>query len=157
MSPEHPTVKSIVTGAKMNLKIGPELMPTFFIGTDNGEIDIVVAHLENERAKNMTTAIIKEKAKQMHADFIIFVSESYILETKDKEGAIEEVYEQYGSIKNHPDAKEVVTFSIETKTSQRLGHASISEKREMGEIQWMEPTETEGRFSNILGEKPTRH
>lgn len=157
MTPESEMIQKIIDGAKMNVKLNAELLPVFFIVNDSTKtLEIVGAHMENERAKDMTAKAVGELAKAIEADFIVFVTEAYVVEGLGA-ADVDAVYKKYGSLRNHPDAKERVVFTIETKTRQHTGFADILKNRELGEVKWLEPELVEGRFSNLLGKKPTKH
>lgn len=157
MKPDHRLVLKTIETARQNLKQFPELLPTFFVGNQE-EVQIVgTPFSNNERDKDTAAEVVKQMAAKMGADFILFVAESYILTDPEATKEWMDGKSKYKYIKDHPLAKEVVIFQLETSTTQQLGVADILKDREMGDVKWNKGDDAKGRFSNLLGQKPSIH
>lgn len=147
------TVSVLVDGARKNLKENTELCPCFFIGHD-GELEVIGAAWRDDGEKNMIAAMMKQKVAELDADFVLFIAESYSLKNEDAQDYIDN-RQKYGSASNHPNAKEVVMFRLETKDKVWSAMADILPGREMGSIKWAETPLADGRFSNFFQKKQT--
>jgi hypothetical protein len=152
MKTDSEMVQKVVEQAKANLKTS-ELLPTFFVGNTDKMV-MIGAQWEDEGDKDMVAYRVKRIAHEIGADYVIFVSESWTIKPEDAPEFMAN-RDKYRSVSDFPKCFEVVMFSIETPTSMRMGMAPILEGREMGEIKWHQPDQSEGRFSNFLGKKPT--
>lgn len=158
MTKDHEMVKKVIEMAAVNLKQEELLLPTFFVGKEDG-IAIVGAPWGNDsREKDHAAEEVKRIAKEMKAEFILFVSESWTIRDQEAAREFQNDRRKYPSVKDHPKAVEVVMFTLETQTGARVGLAEILPGRVMGEVIW-QPKEMhmEGRFSNLLGPKPKIH
>lgn len=153
ITPESPIIAKIIQGARENVKANECLLPVFFIGNHDG-MKIIAAPFENEHEKAMAAWVVKETAKRENADFVLFVAESYTI--KDQ-AAVKEFLanrDKYPSLSEHPQAIEVVVFSLETHSGRHIGMAEIAKDRALQEIKWSDnTTKTEGRFACLLPNK----
>lgn len=145
----------IIDAAKFNLKKSEEFLATFFVGTDT-DLKVIGAPFTNEQEKEMTARSVKKIAQESKATFVVFICPSYILKDPDAVKEYSENKSKYESISKHPMAKEVLLFTLETQYGSKIGVADILPGREMGVIEWLEG-EFSGRFTDILGQKPTVH
>lgn len=155
MTPDDSVISGLIESTKANLKNGPELLPCFFVGY-NGGLQVIGAPFGDDAQKDAVASFIKTKAKD--ADFILFVAESWTI--KDQAAAKEYLKNRsdYGhDMSSHPKAVEVVMFQLETRTRCWHAVADILQDRTLGEVKWVQPTKMEGRFSNLMGEKPGLH
>jgi len=111
-----------------------ELLPKFFIYAQ-GELSIIAGPFINDEVKNAISAIVKGVVKKLHAEWVVFVSEAYTLETTDKK-AIEEYQnnpKKYPTLADFPGSVEVVMLNLETRSDGcHMGMARISKDRKMG-------------------------
>lgn len=154
MDPKNKVVLKAIEAARKNVKTYPELAPVFFIGAGD-DLKIINVPFERDSDKHMAQALIKKFALEMKADFILFIAESWALNCTMEE--YEKDKDKYTNIAGHPKAIEIVAFMLETKTRSWLGSAKILKDRELGEVEWSDGGAAGGRFSNMLGEKPTVH
>lgn len=154
MKPDSEIITDIVKMVGENVKDSPELLPTFFVGYDD-KWDVYATLFHNEEEKDAIASLIKSKVKEKNADFVLFVSEAYVLKCATEEEWKKE-HAKYGSVSAHPNAQEIVNFVLETPNRCWHAQADISADRYMGNVDWNEPTELKGRFANFFGvEKPT--
>jgi hypothetical protein len=156
----HVFVKSIVEQTKTVVKMSDQVCPIFFIGVEeDGKINLNIMQAdwggpqeEVNQKKDITANAVQMVAAEMNADFILFVSESWVVEDTANCGlSSEEMRKKYpGSLENHPERKEIVTFMLETRGKQYAGMAPILPERNLGEIEWKEFDRMEGRFTGLL-------
>ncbi len=155
ITPELPMIVTLVSGAKENLKEEEMIMPVFFL-SKNDELMIIGAPFQSEEEKLHASQVVKRKAADMKADFVLFIAES--LTIKDQIAAKEfmnnrAIYPE--GLRGHPKAVDVVIFMLETQTRAWLGMAEILPGREMSAVDWKESPNMGGTFANLMGEKPT--
>lgn len=154
MTPEHETINHIIDITRQNVRENEEVMPLFFVG-DEENMHVVGASFRDDKEKDLAAEAVKKIAKEKGAEFVLSVAEIWIMNDPD---AAKDYYsnpDKYKNMGDHPKAREVIYFSLETKTRNWVGRADILPGRKMGVVEWMAPGITGGRFSNFLGEKPT--
>jgi len=134
---------------KQNLKQYPMLAPCAFI-FEGEKFSIVQMDTTDEASKDFSARQIRKFCKEVMADAVITVTESWSL---DGDGAMDYMKNRskYRSVSEHPLAFEVVSFAIETHESEYGGFSKILPGREMGEPEFIRSTHTEGRFTRFLG------
>lgn len=136
------------------IKKGEEFLPQLLLSNIvKGESTIIVSTFSNEDEKNKFVRFAKDTAIKMKADLSIFTAESYKLENDDAREYQGNLAKYKYSMANHPNKKEIVMFSIETLFQKIMGFAKIIEennKRCLGEIEFMNPQEVEGRMLGFL-------
>ncbi|MFA7278722.1 MAG: hypothetical protein WC100_01345 [Sterolibacterium sp.] len=154
MNPQDPQITAAVDVARKNLKGSQELCPVFILGKGD-ERQLIGTPFGSDEQKDMVAMLIKIRAQEMGADFVLFVSEAYTI--RDQEAAKEfmDNRDMYPSVSTHPKAVEVVMFMLETQTKSWSGIADIEPGRVLGELEWMLCKDAQGRFTNFLGDKPT--
>ena len=141
-------VDAIISQARKNLEQDGELAPVFFVHTPKG-LAVLITPFENDFQKQLVVMQVKVFAKEHKADWILFVTEGWMV--KAKEGEADSV----GRPSEHPDRVEGVIFSFEAKGEESTmavveqtlytdGHKSF------GEVKF-EESMTGGTFSNLLG------
>lgn len=149
ITPEDPLLQKIVEGARTNLKNSEILLPTFFIGGENG-VEIIGADFRDDKMKDQVAQTVRRIAMETRAEFVVFVSEAWSIPPEDAEGYMKAPLRR---IMDHPRAFEIVSFNIETRNGDLSGIAKILPNREMGPVEWTEiPVgNMSGRFSGFLG------
>lgn len=151
MDQNSDVVKGIISTARENIKSG-SLLPTFFVGketpNEKPEIAIVGAPFESDEEKDMSAIVVKQIAKQLDANFIIFLSECWILK-------VENTTENLNLKPSlSPNREEVITISIETPEGQYVGMAPVirnGDEVSFTEFDWKHSLEkSKGRFTNLL-------
>lgn len=104
------TLNAIVAAVKRNLETHTELAPAVFIGNKN-EVRIVCGSFSNGPEKDVFAQVIKKIAKEMSADFILFVSESWVLPPEYSQDFMDN-RGKYPSVSDHPPKKRSGSFSL---------------------------------------------
>jgi len=113
---------TIFEAVKLNFETHDQLMPVAFIGNDK-TFGVVGGYFGDNSDKDAFAEAVKETAKEIHATFVLFVSESWIapeaaqdfIDNRDK----------YPSVSDHPLRKEVVVFQYESHTGCKVGIGEI--------------------------------
>lgn len=158
MRPDSEMIQKTIQMIREDLPTMDQVPPVFFVGNATDICVVVADSFNGDAEKDQVAQQVGLLAKKMKADFILFVSESYVL--RDPVAAQEyldnrEKYEY--SVSKHPKAEEVVMFMLETGTSHTTGLAPVLAGRVMGDVEWTSMPGTSGRFANLLGKKPTIH
>lgn len=148
MKPNLKHIDNVIEGTRHNLKVSEELLPTFFIGNAQG-FHIVGTSFEGDGSKDLAATLVRNMAKKLDASSIVFVSEVWTLPPEYAQDYMDNI-DKYNGVKSHPKAVEKVFFQAETHETIHTGMADILPGRELGEITWMQPDKTEGRFSGLL-------
>lgn len=154
MKPDDEMVVKAVEDARKNLKESDCLLPVFIVGNDK-ELIVMGMPMGEQNERDMIAAGVGMVAKTMGATFVLSVLESYVI---DDNKAAKEYYAnpgRYKSMSEHPLAKEIIYFSLETSTRNWFAVVPILSGREMGKVEWHEADNVAGRFGNLLGKKPT--
>lgn len=129
-----------------------ELMPVVHLyNTEKHVADIIGGAFVDEKSKDFFASACKLKAREIGADLSVFISESWTLDA-----ASEEDYRKHmrsnESLSNHPKAREIVCFQIETRTGSWMGRASIKNgtTRTTDELSFVKADKMAGRFSGII-------
>jgi hypothetical protein len=77
-------------------------------------MNVVGAVFEGPGDKERAMDIVREIVKELKADTTISILESYMLEASHPDD-YDKAIKQYGSISKHPNAKEVIFISVETR------------------------------------------
>lgn len=154
MNPNDEMITGIVEATKKNMASSDWLLPTFFIGSKAKGLSIIGAPFGNDREKDSTAEQIKKIAHEQDADFVLFIAESWTIKDQVAVREYMENRDMYSSMSEHPKAIEVVVFALETKTRNWQAMADILPNRVLGAIEWRESEKLEGRFVNLLGDKP---
>jgi len=154
MKPDSLMVLKTIEHVKEQIPTTDCLPATFFVGNET-DLNIVVAAFDDDADKEKSAAVVKDLALKMKAEFILFVSEAYMLKGDEATKDYLANRHKYQNLSDHPGAAEMVLFQIETATSVRVGTALIQEGRTLGPVEWSPATDFKGRFSSLLGPKPT--
>jgi len=112
------------------------LSPAAFVGnSETGEICVVGLSFPTDAAKDECAGSIRDLARTIGADFVIFVSESSAVEPTTK------------------TKTECVLMTIETKTSDWLAQLPLGPDKVLGAAVVFRRTEPTGRFTHFLGPK----
>jgi len=143
------TVEAIVLNGHEMIAKGLELAPVAFLCRDNG-ITPVFLDFPDEQGKDISSALITMMAKKVRPEYIVFVSEAWILRTEDKSMA-KRIAGQ--SLEHHPDRMDVVMYIVETCHGTWTGSAEIKTddgKRSAETPTFNKPDRATGRFANFL-------
>lgn len=141
--------------ANNTVRSGEQVLPKVLLGnTKSGHKSIIGAVFEDEEEKDLFAQFIKEKAAEIKADLSIFTAESFALQGEDAEDYQANLEKYEYSMGNHPKAKEIVVFMVETSESCYHGQSLImtdeNNNRYLGELQITAMRDLEGRFGKLL-------
>lgn len=154
LTPDSPMVKDIIKAARENLKSSPGgLMPVFFIGSDH-DCQVLGCSWETADDKDRVVAQVRWVANKSKADFVLFVSESWMIGAEHADHFMKN-RDKYPEVRLYPHRQEAVMFVLETEMKTFSGKAPILKNREMGEVEWLEMKAMEGRFTGFPSKKRT--
>jgi len=156
MTPDNELITRVVEAARDNLRSSEMLAPVFFIG-DDSRIGMLPADFSDDSSKDRMAHVVKELVKQVSAEFVLFIAESWTIKDQDAAREYMENMDAYNGVSSHPKAVEVVTFMLETKNKAWMAVTDILPDREMGAVEWKESSMVEGRFSGFFGEMQIKH
>lgn len=143
------TVKAIVEQSH-KIVARKALAPIAFLCKSDDVLPIVL-DFPDEHGKDFSSQMISVLAKEFHPEYIVFVSEAWILETT-VEGNEKRITGQ--SLEHHPDRLDVIMYSLETKHGIWLGKSKITthadNTRTAGVPEFIKPNHATGRFANLL-------
>lgn len=144
----------IIAGIREQVSEYAELMPRFLIGTPKNGLLVVMAPFSNDREKDSVAQLVREMAKEHDADFVVFVSESWVVSDdnarKYQEGRAAGKWRQ---VADCPFKQDCVVFIVETKIGAKTGWGMIAttdKKRTLGEVTTRKSDGMSGRFTNLL-------
>ncbi|WP_423197980.1 hypothetical protein [Cupriavidus sp. H19C3] len=120
--------KLIKKGIKEHKKFGC-VQPETLLVSDDGKIYFM--H-QNGEDKYEYFHLVYCAEQAIKPKYVIAIHEGYCVSGED----LEKVYEQYGAIRNHPDAYDVFNVNVKTETEVFSGMA-IVEGKKVGEFYWM--------------------
>ena len=138
---------------KASMEAEGELTPTFFIGNEEG-LGILPAQWRTDTEKDMYSNLVRQVCKKISATFILFVSETWVVE-----GAAAEDFQKnrnkYEGVKDHPLAREVISLFYEGEDGFNMfANVPITRKEDgkpiLGELKIVNGAMQEGRFANFL-------
>lgn len=146
-------ITDIVAAARAAVADGVMVSPAYFIGNYT-EQHIVHADYSTPEAKEESAMAVRRIAKEINADYVFHVSESWAIKDIEAGKDYQENQAKYKyTMSNHPKSVEVVIFNLETHDKVIMGWGDIlvqGNKKTLSEVSWQE-TEVFGRFSNFLG------
>ena len=143
------TVNLIVKESRRIIEDGRELAPIAFLCRSDG-IFPVVLDFPDEQGKDTSSEMITFLAKKFHPEYIVFVSEAWMLKTNLES---DKKRDKSQSLEHHPDRIDAVMYSLETKYGIWLGNAEIktvNNKRTVEMANFSKPDKATGRFTNLL-------
>lgn len=130
-----------------NQGFGPN---SYLINTKTGHGVVIMDGSSNNEERKIFTAKLREVSNDLEADVLISASESFHLTMKENE-SVEEVIAKYGQLGNHPDADEIATICITSKSFQYLFVATITRDGDVTTLgEWEEQPITESRYSDVI-------
>ncbi len=154
----------VIEKMQQNLKNFPKLLPVaFLLNNETNKTQIIGMPFRNEEDKESCAAMLKDRAIEMQADAICFLSEAWTLPEKYRtKEMIDSILQQYGEIANFPERMEIVTIQLETYEGIWMATGSIREAkkgRKISGLRWMNANQAEGRFVHLLPSKEdkTKH
>lgn len=152
-------LKGVIETARANLEYSGSLLPVFFIGNEK-TLNVVGAVFCNDREKDAASDAIRRMSKEIDADFVVFVTESWTIAPEHSEEFMLGIRNgKYKRVSDHPKRQEIVSFIIETRLSDCVGIAKIETRSDgsktFGEVE-MKEGENSGRFTHFLGPKAVR-
>ena len=157
-------VKSFAEKAKLMYKRNGEVSPALFADCEKmgrGQVPIM---LSNPLVKQLTTQIACEILRDQGCKWYVFISEAWILETKDKSAAknkalIKKMETGEIRVSQHPDAVEVIVLQAENKAGDHVLHmikikggSILGEEVKIGKAE-----DTKGLFSSIFESKESHN
>jgi hypothetical protein len=116
-------VKLIFPGVKLNLETQESLLPVAFIG--KGTVySIVGMPFDSVNSKDAAAMAMKKIAKEMDADYILMVAESWTIPQEYVKDFMEN-RDKYPEVASHPHKKECVMFNYESHQECRMGMSDI--------------------------------
>lgn len=157
-APNNSTINTIIDTAKRNLKDSDSLQPVFFIVKDE-TVGLFPPDFSTDEKKDEAAKAVRMIVKKMDADFVFFLSESWIAACKTEEEMAANRAKYGQSLEGWPGTREVVLFRYETPSTSWSGMADILPDREMGEVEWKQTSRAEerGRFTNFFEAKEATH
>jgi hypothetical protein len=149
-------VSPLIVTARGLLEKGEALSPFAFVGSFESKTCIpVMLQSTSIEAKDRSALAIEAAALSMKADFIFVLMEAWSLR-KDKLSQMDAILDKYGSIGASPYAVDIVSMALETRHGVWMAEVPIKpkgiskKKRTIGEPEFRNFTEAEGRFVNLL-------
>lgn len=153
-----PSVSEIARTARDIFTEDGHLRPMVFLESSQGTALLPVS-FENPGEKDMVASMIRAAARALRATAVIMVTESWTLHippelsAEEQKAAINLASKQ--GLANHPNRQEVIMVAYETKAGQQIGLMRITregKKATVGELEWTQGMNGEGRFSGFLKE-----
>lgn len=102
------------------------IIPMFYISKGE-KMEMVACPFRDEFEKVSAGNFIREKAKKMEADFVMFVSESWALAlTKEEQDEFQANREKWPQVKDHPKAIDIIMFQYQSKDALWLGKSKVT-------------------------------
>ena len=151
--PQPPHLDGVIKALKQNMKMGPELLPTFFL-TSPAETIIVCTPFESNTDKDMIAMMIRKMAREKNVTSLAFVSESWMVDT-DYAQEFMDNRDKYPNVSDFPHKHDIVMIMYEGPDGNAFGRATVFQDRSIGEIEWIKSTGMDGRFANLLPRQTT--
>jgi hypothetical protein len=149
-----PLIDKVLQLSRAQMTEGDVTAVTYVVNTAKDTMVPVEMHMPNEVSKDVSAALVKWTAKNVHADATIMVSEAWSLSREDAP-KYKEILEKYGSLGAYPGKLDILMVSVETREGSWIGRAPIESKgkaRRCGPLEVIkaEANGKDGRFSKFL-------
>lgn len=131
-----------------------EIQPMAFVGKGNS-VGIVPMQFRGEDAKDFYAKALRDLVKELDAQWIVFVSESWVLKlegmsAEQSRAEYSRWMKLHGTLASHPKRREVIIVNYENRHGGKMGMIEIRPDRTLAPIEWQQTDANEGRFTGFF-------
>lgn len=154
-------ILSVVSALQASVADGREIQATAHIFFPNDRKEVYVTCLRDDNDKLLAASMLKSICQLKDPDMIVYAVDTWALAFKDDDIAYKRYMKEradgkWPSIKDHPNAQEMLTIFVETKDKELGGMIPIQRNKKgerlFGEPNWKGVTKA-GLFTNFFGNK----
>lgn len=147
------TIDALTSVIREQVMEGKPIPPCVFFGKKDKPTIPLPIDCSSNSAKDASALMIRMFAKNAQPDFIIHVSEAWMVTHLKSMEEVKKYKEQYPDLEQAPDREEVVMLSLETKMGRWLGCSPIKVvdgKRTFDDFKMEMSGRFEGRFTGFM-------
>lgn len=146
------SVEGILAAARENFEKSEYLLPMFYVSNSAKNETALVATPFTSQDPNDKRAVawqVKKIARDMDADSLVFVSESWAVRPEDAKEFMEN-RDKYPNVRDFPKRIDVLSLLIESNFGNFHGSIETTGRKVTGTLHFQRTDKSTGIFSNLL-------